>query len=76
MTELATLIEAVQDLTENVDLNQCETSQRLTALEGADQVQAAPQFAPQDNNNAKIHLHHLKINHNNNLHYPDDIARL
>ena len=51
--ELATLINAVQDLTEKVDLNHRETSQRLTALEGAEQAQAGPSSAPQDNNNAK-----------------------
>ena len=51
--ELATLIKAVQDLTEKVDLNHRETSQSLTALEGADQPQAEPSSAPQDNNNAK-----------------------
>ena len=51
--KLATLIKAVQDLTEKVDLNHRETSQRLTALEGADQPQAGPSSAPQNNNNAK-----------------------
>ena len=51
--ELATLIKAVQNLTEKVDLNHRETSQRITALEGAEQAQAGPSSAPQDNNNTK-----------------------